>query len=342
VCPAVSAQYLTRTINHPWRIYSNSGDNLANGPRTFLGYHVRKGLGISAFIIGAQMGVRMLEKSSYPLRPSTAVGILGLALSACSPNMSSDGQSAKVQGIAITASAPTKAEATAAQWQSVVNGVFDKVNARKIHDKKKPEYVLDEGTIDENGVTEFFGCFDKSPPQCEVWASGKRDGFRKVHFFSDPLWDWDESGYKYAKGIGKPSVRGYISLSDCRRPKIVLEPKFRGSGWIFLEQFSLMLDGTIVLERKFDIGEVDRENDHNSVTESAHINLDEQEMQRIRNVNSSKQVLIRLTGKKAYVGLDSDATKTFVQGMSKLLRLYDALDLAIVKVGPVKDAACPA
>lgn len=284
----------------------------------------------------------MLERTSYPLRQAAAVSIFTLALVACSPDNLVDGQSAKVQGPATVASAPTQTNATAAQWHAVVGGVFDKVNAQKLYDKKRPEYILDEGKIDDNGITEFHACFDKAPPQCKVGALGKRDGFRKVQFLSDPRWDWDDSGYKYTKGIGKPSVRGYISLTDCRRPRIVLEPTFRASGWIFLEQFSLMLDGTVVLDRKFGTGDVDRENDHNSVSERAHVLIDEQELQTIRNVDSSKQVLIRFTGQKGHVGLDSDASKSFVQGISKLLSLYDALDQAIVKVGPVKDAACPA
>jgi hypothetical protein len=266
---------------------------------------------------------------------ATAVWIFAIALSACSPGSSTDGQSAKVQGPA------TMTHSTAAQWQAVVGGVFDKVNAQKLHDKKRPEYVLDEGKTDDNGITNFRACFDKAPPQCKVTASGKRDEFRKIQFLSDLLWDWKDSGYQYTKGIGEPSVRGYISLPDCRRPMFVLKPTFRASGWIFLEQFSLMVNGEVVLDRKFSNGNVDREVDHNSVTERAHITLDEHELQKIRNLDSSKQVHIRFTGQKGHVGLDSDASRTFVQGVSQLLPMYDALDSAIIKVGPVKDAACP-
>ncbi len=102
-----------------------------------------------------------------------------------------------------------------------------------------------------------------------------------------------------------------------------------------------MLDGEVVLDRKLSNCNVDREVDRNSVTERAHITLDKHELQKIRNLDSSKQVLIRFTGQKGHLGLDSDASRTFVQGVSRLLPLYDALDRAIIKVGPVQDAACP-
>ena len=108
-----------------------------------------------------------------------------------------------------------------------------------------------------------------------------------------------------------------------------------------MEQFSLMLDGEVVLDRKFSTSDFDRETDRNSVTERAHITLDGHELQKIRNLDSSRQFLIRFTGQKGHVGLDSDASRTFVQGVSRLLPMYDALDQAIIKIGPVKDTACP-
>lgn len=284
----------------------------------------------------------MRKGTSRALRSAVAASLLTLVLAGCSPNSSVDRQSTKGQGPSSAPSELPQPTATADQWLSAVGGVFDKVNVQKLRDKKKLEYVLDEGKTDANGVTEFFGCFDKSPPQCDAPVSGKRDGFRKVQFFFEPVWNWKESGYKYVNGVGKPSVRGYISLIDCRRPKIVLEPTFRASTWIFLEQFSLMLDGTVVLDRKFGTGEIDRENDHNSVVETAHLTVDERELLMLRKVDPSKQILIRLTGQKGYVGLDPEMSITFAQGIAKLLHLYDALDQATLKVGPVKDAACPA
>ncbi len=278
--------------------------------------------------------------SSWTRTQAVALGFSALALGACSPKNPADSPTANPAGPATIASAPVPSSATAAQWHSAVAGVFDKVNVKKLNDKKNPEYVSDEGKTDENGVTEFFGCFDKAPPKCDARVSGKRDGFRKVQFFSEPIWNWQDTAYKYARGLGKPSVRGYISLSDCKRPKIVLQPNFRGSSWLFVEQFSVMLDGTVVLDRKFEVGEVDRENDHNSVTEMAHLTVTEEELQTLRKIDPSRQVLIRLTGKKGYAAIDAEATKTFTEGIVKLLRMYDSLDQATQKVGSVVDAAC--
>ncbi len=241
----------------------------------------------------------------------------------------------------LSASTPpssVQSNVTAVQWTNAVNQAFDKVNVKRLRDTGNPAYVTDDGKTDENGVTEFFVCFDKSPPKCELSASGKRDGFRKILFFTDPQMEFDEHHFVVNR---KPSVRAYISLRDCDRPAIVLESTFRSNSWLFLEKFGLMLDGSIVINRKFDFNQVNRENSHNEISESVHMILDQEEVNALRRVTQSKQVLIRLTGQKRYVGIDREGTENFVRGTAGLLRIHDALGEAIEKVGQVKDDACP-
>lgn len=268
-----------------------------------------------------------------------------IVLVGCKPSAGNQvrAEPAQVSSAQLSASAPSlpvQPDATAEQWSRAVGQVFDKISAKKLHDKKNPVYVEDQGRTDENGVTEFFACFDKAPPRCTLRASGKRDSFRKVQFFKDPVMEVRDLTAKYARGVGKPSVRAYISLGDCDRPTIVLQPTFRAANWLFLEQFGLMLDGTLVIERKVDSAQVDRDNSHNDVSESVHLVLDKREIDALRSITEPKQVLIRLTGKKGYVGIDIDGTKDFVEGVARLLRIYDALGQAVERVGQVKDTAC--
>lgn len=265
----------------------------------------------------------------------------------CKPSSREDNQPEIARGQGHPASSASASSlsvqtyVTAEQWMNEVRKVFDKVSVKRLRDKKNPAYVEDDGKTDENGVTEFFACFDKAPPKCELPASGKRDGFRKVQFFMDPAMEWGDMGAKYARGVGKPSVRAYVSLKDCSTPTILLQPTFRAANWIFLEQFGLMLDGTLVLERKFGPAEVDRDNSHNEVSESAHIVLNEQEVNALRRIAQAKQVLVRLTGQKGYVGIDQEGTRNFVQGVARLVRMHDALGQAVENLGQVKDTACP-
>ena len=127
----------------------------------------------------------MAERTSCPLRLATAVWIFAIALSACSPGSPTDGPSTKAQGPA------TITYSTAAQWRTVLVGVFDKVNAKKLHDKKGPEYVLDEGKTDDDGVTNFYACFDKAPPNARLQP--QENATNSAKFSSSPI----------AFGIGK-------------------------------------------------------------------------------------------------------------------------------------------
>mgnify|MGYP003384917645 CR=1 FL=1 len=236
---------------------------------------------------------------------------------------------------------PVQSHISLEQWRNAVNKAFDKVNVSRLRDKKNPAYIENDGKTDENGVTEFFACFDKSPPKCEFSASGKRDSFGKIQFFMEPTMELEDIRAMYARDGGKPFIRAYVSLKDCSQPKIILLPTFRATSWIFLEHFGLMLDGSLVIERKFDSSQVDRDNSHNEVSESAYVVLNEQEIITLRRIGEAKQVLVRLTGKKGYVGIEQERMKTIVQGITRLLRIHDALDQAVKNLGQVKDPACP-
>jgi hypothetical protein len=290
------------------------------------------------------MGGKMYKNGNGMIRYFAITSIVCVVLVGCKPTSQADNQpeSERGKGQSTLHSAPTSAPspptqpfATAEQWSKAVSQVFDKINIKKLRDKKNPAYVEDDGKTDKNGVTSFIACFDKAPPKCELIASGTRDGFRKIQFFMDPILEY------MAHDFYKPTIGAYVALKDCSPPTIFLQPTFRASDWIFLEHFGLMLDGAIVIERKFNLGQVERNNTHTAVSESVDILLSEQEVNALRKISEAKQVLIRLTGQKGYVGIDEARTSAFVQGVARLLRMHHALGQAVENLGPVKDTACP-
>lgn len=228
------------------------------------------------------------------------------------------------------------------QWNAALETVFAKVDSKALLDRKNPAFVKYDGKTDENGVTEFFACFGKSLPTCDLHATGRRDGFRKVQFFTDPGLTWDESGAEYEGPAGKPFLSAYVSLRDCRPPHLILKPVYRGVKWLFVEQISVMSNGTIILERALKAGDVNRETSQAGVIETAHLILDEREVEGLRKAIGGQQVLIRMTGQKGYVGIEKKATTQFAQGFLRTLKMHDAILGATSKLGPVSDPMCPA
>lgn len=279
----------------------------------------------------------MFKTGNGMIRYFAITSIVCIVLVGCKPSSRADNQPELERGQGQSAQhsvSPTQPYATAEQWSKAVKQVFDKVDIKRLRDKKNPAYVEDDGTTDKNGVTKFIACFDKAPPKCELIASGTRDGFRRIQFFKSAF-------LEYMAGHGKASINAYVALKDCSSPTMFLQPTFRSSDWIFLEQFALMLDGTVVIERRFDHGDVDRNHTHNEVSETVHISLSEQEVNALRNISQAKEVLVRLTGQKGYVGVEKQGTSSFIIGIESLLRIHDALGLAVENLGQVKDTMCP-
>lgn len=263
--------------------------------------------------------------------------LFALVIGGCQPNQQ------KTLHEQATAAAPAaQPSATADQWARAIAATFDKVNVKKLRDSKNPAYIEDNGLTDEDGVNAFFACFDKSPPKCDMPASGRRDNFRKVHFFRDPVLEWNVEGAKYAGQTGKPSVDAYVSIQDCGEPTLVLQPTYRSDSWLYLEQLGVMVDGVVIMDKKIEHNDIDHENTHKSVSESVHLPMNDRDVSELRKMSGARQVLIRMTGQKGYVGLDTKTTMEFVKGIDKSLRMYDALMQASKSIGSVSDPACPA
>lgn len=278
-------------------------------------------------------------------------GVLGLlavafALLGCEP-ASNKPQLAKADTVpASTAPTTQKAAANAEQWNQAVSKNFDKVDTKKLFDKKSPQYVLTSGATDRDGITSFDACFeaDKDIAKCKILFSAKRDTFRKIQFFRSPIMEWIETTARYSSSSNRVAVKAYISLRDCQRPSVLLQPFFFANSWIFIEQIAIMVDGTLAIEQKIDQSQVDRETDNGEVQETAHILLTPDQLAGFRKVAAAKpeQVLIRITGKKGYTGLSKESTEKFVKGAGDVVRAYDSIDAAVRELGQVVDPLCPA
>lgn len=278
------------------------------------------------------------------LKRIATVGILSTSIGGCYSQSSEQNSEsiAEIKDISPVEVENKISTATYEEWNRVVDNLFDKINAKKLNDKKNPAYIIDPGESDKNGIVSFFACFDKSPPNCNESASVERDSFRKIQFFSNPRLTFDQYEHRLHGEFGRSSVNGYISLRDCEKPKLIIVPIYRSENWIFMKKFSLMIDGKLAIEREFTSHEVDRENKRIKVEESAHFIADENNINELRKIDKAETVLIRLTGDKRYVGLDLKATKSFSTGITNLLKIYDHLEREITKLGPVKDSQCSA
>ncbi|WP_156902239.1 hypothetical protein [Azohydromonas australica] len=236
---------------------------------------------------------------------------------------------------------PLNKPATAAQWHELVAKAFDKVDRDALH--KRKVFEKNEGTMDENGITEFYACFSKSTSACQVGLEGKKDAFRKIQFFSASVLDAFDMQAKYASGGPKPSMRSYVSLRDCKSPALVILPMFRSrAGWLFLNQLSIMSDGVVVFDRKLDDGSVNRDHDEIwGIQESVHLVLESAEVDALKKLPDASDVIIRLSGQKGYVTLDKEYSRIFAKQLRSLYVAYDSLNEASKSVGTVDDSSCP-
>jgi hypothetical protein len=252
-----------------------------------------------------------------------------LALLACSPNKSADATPAPEPE-------PTPApRATYAQWDEAINNTYTS------RTPTKEDVKLQIGKVDENGLSLSRICIEKGVTDCNPWFNASRDSFRKLTIHRDVLWLKGDLMSKYEGRHGVSSVDGYVSLLDCQAPRFFLSPTIRASSWLFMEKFSIMRDGKVIVNREFSLSDVNRDNDNSSITERADFILTNDEIKSLRDIKNDTQILVRFTGQKGYTGLDKAQVSVLVDGITRMLPLYDALAEASENIGLVDDAACP-
>lgn len=92
----------------------------------------------------------------------------------------------------------------------------------------------DEG----DGVTTFVASF----PSSNSIMFGKRDGFRKLTFFTS-------STSRFAEYSSR-NLAMYISVRDCKAPVLFMEARiFSPVGWVFLNRVGVLADGELALDQ---------------------------------------------------------------------------------------------
>lgn len=182
----------------------------------------------------------------------------------------------------------------------------------------KGSYVESQVQDEDDGVVKFMANFKNEGGPLTF---GTHDAFRKLRVYK----------------AGMPmhintDMKAYVSVIDNERPVLFVQPYFWGrDGFLFLKKFAVMVDGDVILEHecqnvqhgKFGVG----------VTELCDAMMSQDEIKALRKISDSSKVLVRLSGDKGYINLESkkkfNETDEFKRDIQSAVRVYDSIDLAI-------------
>lgn len=182
-------------------------------------------------------------------------------------------------------------------------------------------FVMTDVKDGGEGVTEFSACFKRVGKNCDAFAFGSRDAFRKLRFFT--------AGTSSAMDVFT-YVPIYISLRDNERPSLFLAPYFFSKGgWIFLNKIAIMLDGDVVLEQDFEGSAVKRNPEAAGVAEKVHFIASEQQIASLRKIKPESTLLIRFTGQNGHISLDKKRIEYFKSEIANALFIYDTINHAL-------------
>jgi hypothetical protein len=177
-----------------------------------------------------------------------------------------------------------------------------------------------------DGVTEFMAEFP-------TLSFGKRDAFNKIYTFKPAITqlEWD---------VG-PSVRTFVGILDGKHPMLIVSPYYWGrDGWIFMNKLSIMVNGEIIFERKFDGNKVKRTSNSGFVEEEYNIAVNDEEISALRKISKNSDVKIRIAGDRNYINIKNDKidfVESFKTSIAESLQIYDSIEKGI-KENIVPDA----
>lgn len=195
-------------------------------------------------------------------------------------------------------------EATPDEWRAALTGAYT-------------ETIRRDGS---DGTTTFMANFDGGGTKGHKITFGSRDAFRKLRIF--------KAGMPMNITTG---VKSYVSVPDNEAPILFLQPYFWGrNGWLFMNKVSVMVDGEVILEQA--CGKVERDTEGVGVAELCNVAPSEEGIDALRKVVNSAKVVVRLTGDKGYVNLDSKAKfnslEEFKEDIQSAIAVYDVIRAA--------------
>ena len=177
-----------------------------------------------------------------------------------------------------------------------------------------------------DGITESTANFHKHNGKEGVLmlTFAKRDAFRKLRFYtffgSSVLDIADVHTF----------IKIYISVPDGKKAVFFMRPTYNGKrGWLFMNKVAIMVDGEVVLEKKFPSLEAKRDVEDGYVHEEDSFIADADEISALRKITEKSTVLIRLTGDKGFVNVDKQGVDFFKSDVIDGLYVYDAINEAV-------------
>lgn len=202
----------------------------------------------------------------------------------------------------------------------------------------KSTYTESNGKSDSEGITEFSACFGqrRADGKCpDSFMFGHKDAFRKLTTFRPP------SSAMARFGVNKDGtnvyLHSYVSVIDCGKPNILLNPSyFSKGGWLFLEKTAVLADGDLVLEKTFDGSRVKRDNSTYGVQEDAQWIVSDSlsDLAALRKLPSAKRVIVRLTGSNGYATVPPEKIAGFKSDITAVLSVYDSINAAVENKQP--------
>ena len=198
--------------------------------------------------------------------------------------------------------------ATMEEWTKIVTSLY----------KKSSE------SSDGDGVEEFMASFSESVGKGVV-AFGKRDGFRKIRFFTMPM---------PIRPSSPTQLKPYISLPDGGKPVLFLVAHYSEDGWIFLQTVSVMANGEVIFERDFKDQKTSTEVMPGGVSERYDIGLTDSEIESLRKISPDSKIIIRFTGRKGYISLKKkgkyeNPPEEFKRDWLDAIRIYDLMNKSV-------------
>ena len=175
-----------------------------------------------------------------------------------------------------------------------------------------------------DGSITFLSAFPSSAGNGTDAAFGKRDGFRKITFFTS-----------VASTFGKYSPEAltmYVAVPDCKLPVLFVSPRVFRNTWLFMSRVSVLADADLVLDRTIEAEDKpSREVYPGGVEETVDFALTERQLAELRKLAGAKKVSVRITGGKGYVSLSAKEAASFKDDVAGSIRIYDAVSRMVAE-----------
>lgn len=148
-----------------------------------------------------------------------------------------------------------------------------------------------------------------------------RDKMEKVSFYSAKT-----------RNSRATRIECYIGLSDDELPFLRIRATYFGDDWIFFDSVKAMVDDLVVYGRKFQRGDIVRQNAGGSVWETADYVVGDNELGALIAIARGKSATMRFSGDEWR--RDHEVTKDEQRDIQRVLEVYAKLSDQLVRKAP--------